>query len=74
MIRDLLKSFLIAVGGLVIIILSFSLLIRIIPFIGKLLLFVRFGMILFGFFSVLFRILKNIALKKTDKLKMCIGF
>ncbi|WP_035631821.1 hypothetical protein [Flavobacterium sp. CF136] len=59
MIRDLLKSILIVVGGLIITILSFSLLIRIIPFIGKLFLFIGLGMILFGFFSFLFNLFRT---------------
>jgi len=57
--NPVLKSILLLFGGFVIVFLSFSLLIRIIPFLGKFFLFVGLGMILFGFFSFLFNVFKR---------------
>lgn len=55
----ILKSILIFIVGIIVTVLSASLLIRIIPYFGKLLLFIGFAMILFGFFSFLFRLFEK---------------
>jgi hypothetical protein len=57
--NKILKSILILIIGIVVVLLSFSFLIRIIPYFGKIFLLVGLGMVLFGFFSFLFTIFQK---------------
>ncbi|WP_281636875.1 hypothetical protein [Flavobacterium marginilacus] len=52
----ILKSFVISIVGILITLISGTLLIRIIPYFGKFVLFIGLGMILLGFFSFIFAI------------------
>ena len=57
--NKILKSVLFLIIGIVILLLSFSFTIRIIPYFGKLFLLVGFAMVLFCFFSLIFNLFKK---------------